>query len=285
MKSIVSYPDRGKYGNPKWRGNCSGHIIRDYFMQFRPKVWADVFLGGGTSQDVHEALLAEGIDNTFFGLDLHSGFNVLKDSFSQRLNGLMADWVWLHPPYDSIIHYSGEVWGKVPHPDDLSRCASYEEFVEKMRLALLNVWEGIARKGRYTVLVGDVRKKGVYRWLSRDISMIAPGRLESIVIKFQHNCVSDSRFYSGDFIPIQHETAVTMIKDGLLVSVLDQTLETSSRLKMLSDANWKAIIGWTLNKLGGEASLSDIYASIITTRPGRRRSGGYRRRSRLFIER
>jgi hypothetical protein len=28
--SIVSYPDRGPDGDPKWRGNTSGRLVRDF---------------------------------------------------------------------------------------------------------------------------------------------------------------------------------------------------------------------------------------------------------------
>lgn len=262
MKSVVSYPDRGPYGKSSWRGNCTGRLIKEFFLQFRPRIWADVFLGGGTSQDVHAELIREGVENTFFGLDLHNGFNILKDSFQEKLNPSQADWVFLHPPYHNVIQYSGNMWGK-PHPDDLSRCASYEDFIMKMRIGMLNIWQGIRRGGRYTLLIGDLRRKGQYFWLSRDLSMIAPGRLESAVIKEQHNCVSDRMDYSGSFIPIIHETALTFIKDeALIISVLDQTLEASRRLKSLSEANWKSLIGWVLARLGGEASLSQIYQCI-----------------------
>lgn len=262
MKSIVSYPDRGPYGKSSWRGNCTGRIIKDFFLQFRPKVWADVFLGGGTSLDVHAELIKEGYSHIFIGLDLHNGFNVLKDSFAERLKPRVADWVFLHPPYHDMVRYSGNMWGK-PHPDDLSRCTSYEDFVMKMRISMLNIWEGISRGGRYTLLIGDLRKKGKYFWLSRDLSVIAPGRIESVVIKEQHNCVSGGQEYTGSFIPILHETAITFIKDeGLIISVLDQTLEASRRLKSLSEATWRSIIGWVLARLGGEASLQQIYDCI-----------------------
>ena len=31
--SVVSYPDRGPWGNSKWRGNASGHLYRELFEQ------------------------------------------------------------------------------------------------------------------------------------------------------------------------------------------------------------------------------------------------------------
>jgi len=47
MQSIVSYKDRGPYGNSSYRGNCTGHIIKDIIQQFypnsKPKKFVEVF--------------------------------------------------------------------------------------------------------------------------------------------------------------------------------------------------------------------------------------------------
>ena len=29
MQSVISYKERGKYGNSNYRGNCSGYVIKD----------------------------------------------------------------------------------------------------------------------------------------------------------------------------------------------------------------------------------------------------------------
>ena len=70
-------------------------------------------VGSGTSMDVAREM---GIQA--FGLDLHSGFNVLRESILSAI-GQPADLVVSHPPYGGMILYSGNVWGS-PHPDDLS---------------------------------------------------------------------------------------------------------------------------------------------------------------------
>ena len=36
MQSIVSYKDRGNFGNSKYRGNCTGYIIKDLIEHFYP---------------------------------------------------------------------------------------------------------------------------------------------------------------------------------------------------------------------------------------------------------
>lgn len=47
MESIISYKERGKYGNALYRGNCSGFIIKDLIKQFytnsMPKKFIEVF--------------------------------------------------------------------------------------------------------------------------------------------------------------------------------------------------------------------------------------------------
>lgn len=50
--SIVSYRNRGPYGNSKYRGNCSGYLIADLLDYYQPKRFVEVFAGGGTGADV-----------------------------------------------------------------------------------------------------------------------------------------------------------------------------------------------------------------------------------------
>ena len=49
MESVVSYMERGQYGNSKYRGNCSGFVIKDLIKQFykgsKPKKFIEVFSG------------------------------------------------------------------------------------------------------------------------------------------------------------------------------------------------------------------------------------------------
>lgn len=267
--SIVSYPNRGNYGRADWRGNCSGRLIKEMLEYHRPEVFVDPACGGQTSDDVVAELRRNGWKLEYFGLDLHSGFNLIKDSLSARIGGERADYVFFHPPYDSIIQYSGSVWGDAPHPDDLSRCAGgYEEFLMKIRVAMQNIYDCLKGNGNYSILIGDVRQNGQYRSIQADLLQIAPGALDGIIIKAQHNCVSDSRNYSGkNFIKIQHEYLLNFRKDRLVFGMLDTTLAVSRRLEALSRANWSATIRTALMQLGGEARLPEIYEVIETTSP------------------
>lgn len=127
--SILSFPDRGPWGNAWYRGNCSGWVYKRIFECLRPLVFTDPMVGSGTSVEVARETGIEA-----HGLDLHSGFNILKHSILEVI-GKPSDLVLSHPPYHNMIVYSGCVWGGEPHPGDLSRCATEEDFLEKLRLA------------------------------------------------------------------------------------------------------------------------------------------------------
>ena len=46
--SILSFPDRGPWGDSKWRGNASGHVYKSIFEQLKPQVFIDPMVGSGT---------------------------------------------------------------------------------------------------------------------------------------------------------------------------------------------------------------------------------------------
>ena len=60
-------------------------------------------VGGGTSVEVAREMRIEA-----HGLDLHSGFNILKRRILDEV-GKPSDLVLLHPPYHNIVVYSGNV--------------------------------------------------------------------------------------------------------------------------------------------------------------------------------
>ena len=178
MRSIVSYPDRGKWGNSRYRGNCTGHIIKDLIQHFypnsKPKRFVEVFSGGGTGLDVAKDL---GITNSVH-LDLNTGWNALRDEIPYG-----SDFVFSHPPYWDIISY-GKQRGNYD-PDDLSNVMSYEEFISKLDRVNAKIYQSLLNGGRHAFLIGDVRKKGKYYSIIKDMTWF--GDLESHIIKAQHN--------------------------------------------------------------------------------------------------
>ncbi len=205
--SVVSYPDRcNRWGDPSYRGNCDGQLFRSLVLQYRPKCIADPMMGSGTTRDV-VAELNERKDAgiRYWGGDLKNGFNLVK----QDLPGSF-DFVWIHPPYWSIIQYSD-------HPDDLSNQYEYEHFHRTLTTCLRRCHDALQPGGRLAVLVGDVRRFGVYTPIVRDVLNLEGtiGRLRSIIIKQQHHCRSDRKVYGRmDDVPIRHEYCVVFQRES-----------------------------------------------------------------------
>lgn len=121
MQSILSYENRGHWGNSSWRGNCSGHIIKDLIEHFKPTKFVEVFSGGNTGHDVCRDLK---ITNSVH-LDLVNGWNAMTDEIPSA-----NDFTFSHPPYWNIIKYEHQR-GQA-HEDDLSNDMSYDEFITKL---------------------------------------------------------------------------------------------------------------------------------------------------------
>lgn len=188
--SILSFPDRGPWGKASWRGNCSGYVYKDLYEKIRPSLVVDPMCGGGTSVDVARDMGIEAV-----GLDLHAGFNILRESILQRV-GKPADLCISHPPYGGCILYSGNVWGEA-HPDDLSRCIDDADFHEKLHVALINQREATMGGGYYATIIGDWRRSGAYTsYQSEILARMPSSELAAVLIKQQHNTVSDGRQYA-----------------------------------------------------------------------------------------
>lgn len=265
MSSILSYEKRGKWGKSDWRGNCSGFIFRDVFESIKPKIFVDPMMGSGTSIEVAEEM---GIDA--YGLDLHNGFNILRNSILEAV-GKEADLVLSHPPYHDMVVYSGAVWGNQPHPDDLSRCESVGDFNEKLHLALLNQREAARPGGFYGMIIGDMRRKGKYHsFQAEQIARLPGDELASVIIKAQHNCWSDNRRYAGMKLPrIMHEYIVLWQKPNVVRSILSSLVIMVSQAQQRLTSTWKVIVKQSLIELGGEADLSRIYEKVAQNAPDR----------------
>ncbi|MDE2027080.1 MAG: hypothetical protein KGJ11_00890 [Candidatus Omnitrophica bacterium] len=256
--SILSFPTRGSWGAASYRGNCSGFVQKSLIEIFRPGYFVDPAEGGGTSRDICRQL---GVKYT--GLDLKSGFNLLKDNLKDKLDG-PADFVFFHPPYGEMITYSGHIWGAA-HPDDLSRSGNCIKFLSRLEFALLNIYDSLKEQGHYSVLIGDMRKNGEYFSWQADIIAMGIGKLRNILIKTQHNCMSDSIQYSGNFIPIMHEYLLIFMKDRHIISFGQMIFEKEQRIARRLAGTWKQIVLQTLKDLGGSATIEET-VSLVTKR-------------------
>lgn len=261
--SIMSFPERGKWGKSSWRGNCSGFVYKQLFEQYRPASFCDPMMGSGTSLEV-----AKEMKVTAFGLDLHSGFNILRDSIVSTI-GKEVDLCFSHPPYGSMIVYSGEVWGD-PHPDDLSRCIDDDDFNEKMHIALMNQRSATKAGGMYGMLIGDLRSKGRYSsYQAEAIARMPADELAAVIIKAQHNCVSDSRSYQLKHPRIAHEYILLWQKPRVIMAFLTDLATMARQNAKRLKSTWKAIVYQAMVQLGGKASLQEIYRVIADGAPDR----------------
>jgi len=201
MTSLVSYPERCPlWGDARYRGNCDGRLFKDLVLRYGAKRVADPMLGSGTTRDVIAGLnrfLPEPVE--YWGSDLREGFNLA----AMDLPGSF-DLVWIHPPYWNIVRYSD-------NPADLSTIETYDEFRHVLANCLRRCARALVPGGRLAVLVGDVRRRGKYTPIVRDVLRLERdlGELRSIIIKAQHHCRSDCVEYASmEDVPIRHEYCV-----------------------------------------------------------------------------
>lgn len=260
--SVVSFPDRGKWGKSSWRGNCSGHVYQELFSRLHPRVFVDPMVGSGTSVEVAKEMGIEA-----YGLDLHSGFNAISESILLAV-GKPADLCVSHPPYGAMILYSGRVWGEA-NPNDLSRCPSDEDFHEKMQLVLMNQRAATVDGGYYGTIIGDWRRNGVYTsYQAEMIARMPKEELAAVMIKTQHNCTSDRRQYGSMKLPfIMHEYVLLWQKKTAPVLVLLDRLAHQQYQRLTG--TWRNIVKSVLVQLGGQSELASIYAEVEKSAPDR----------------
>ncbi len=254
MNSVMSFPNRGPWGDARWRGNSSGHVYRELFEQLKPSTFCDPMVGSGTSCEVAQEM---GIRN--WGLDIHRGFNAIKDSILEAI-GQEVDIVFGHPPYHTMVPYAND-------PDDLSRCSSDEDFLQKMQLVMLNQREATRSGGYYGCLIGDYRRNGQYSSYQAGIICSMPKEeLAAVIIKTQHNCVSDSRQYGRMKLPrILHEYLLLFEKRQAPTLVLLAGLAREQQARLTG--TWKSILQSVMISLGGKATLKDIYEKVSIGAP------------------
>lgn len=176
LTSFMAFPERGSGGNNKWRGNCSPEVVRAilryvleckhyYGKQTQDFTLLDPMSGSGTSQAAAQSL---GVRSLLYDPNPApacgiGGWDALRDEVDDS-----ADLIFLHPPYHNLIPYSGNMWG-TPHKDDLSRCSSYPEFVEKLNYIVQKLFMALRRDGRLAILVGDIRTKGSFYSMQHDL--------------------------------------------------------------------------------------------------------------------
>jgi SAM-dependent methyltransferase len=200
LTSIHATNGRGGYGDARYRGNCSGLLIRDLLCYYRPKRVLDPMCGGGTCPDVCAEL---GIESR--ALDIKRGFDAANSSHFRNLGAF--DFIWLHPPYWRMIHYNED-------PRCLSNAASLEEFLSRLQAVIRNCLGVLSPRGHLAILMGDGKHEGEYLglpfhtlWLAKaeGLWLAAPE-----IIRFSHGASSSTKQYQHAFIPRLHDVCLVL---------------------------------------------------------------------------
>lgn len=272
MDSIISFPSRGKWGNSSYRGNCSGYVQKSLFEQYKTKIVTDPMAGSGTTMDV-----ANDMNIKHHCYDLNSNprngiigsFNAMTDEVPDEARESDL-WFW-HPPYSSVIGipYAGSMWsdkefqkvnGYDPKEFDLGRM-DWPQFTKTLQHITMKFYAAMDTGARMCVLMGDIKRKG--RLYSMLMEMAVPGVLEQIIIKAQHNCVSDNKTYANkNFISIVHEYILVLKKASPYILDFKYPTEVKLDIRDSQSATWSDIIFAVMQKFNYSVSLDQIYNEI-----------------------
>lgn len=268
LTSIASYFARGKYGSNAWRGNCSGLLIKDLLEFYQPGIFGDLAVGSGTSIEVANDM-GYNQSNTVFS-DLNPKYGGI-DISDPDLDFPLMDFIFFHPPYyvfpgSSMPVYSGKgadgkgMWGNEINPHDGSRIADPAEFKKWFDQCNANLFRLLHRGGRLAILMGDSRYKGQYYSMFKNMDIF--GNLEQVIIKEQHNCLTDTLKYSGKFIPIEHEYLVIIKKNGPYIIPISHVSMKKRDLRMSEKSTWANVIAMILEDHGGQMNRHELVAEM-----------------------
>lgn len=261
MQSIVSYKERGIGGNNLYRGNCSPRLIEDLIDFYKVKNISDYMCGFGTTKDVADR---KNIKANVY--DLNQGFDLLNMDVPER-----NEFIFWHPPYHNMIRYADNMYaaseiekkyGICANEVDLSQCRSWEDFIKKLNACMIKQFASLETGGHMAVLMGDLKKQG--KLYSMLLEIAKPGIIENIVIKVQHNCMSNKNQYANEnFIRIQHEYVLLLKKAEDLIYPVQFAVNRIADIRNLESVTWKDVIADIIEKAGGKIELHNIYQQVL----------------------
>lgn len=267
--TILSFPERcNQWGDSHYRGNCSGWIHAFLLWKYQVKKLAELFSGSGTGYDVCKDM---GID--YVGADLNptpvrNGIltvNAITDEVPEEF--MDADFLFMHPPYSNVcrISWAGKAYSDesgLLKKSDLGNM-NWEPFIKVLNSIIMKYYSSMMNGAKMAVLMGDVRRNGRFYSMLTDI--VKPGSLEQVIIKAQHNThseFSNVNYNHKRFVPITHEYIMVIKK--VLPYLIDFQLSIKHQLDIRDScsATWKDVVYAVMQKLGGKATLSEIYQEI-----------------------
>ena len=210
LTSLYHKSFAGPYGDRRYPGNCSGELIKDLLLYFHPRRVLDPMTGSGTCADVCREL---GIECVSF--DLREGRDAC-DRSNFETHG-QFDFIWLHPPYWRMKHYTDD-------ERDLGNCPEFEDFLNRYEMLLLNCVDALEPGGRLAILMGDYSDRDagfvplVYH-TQRLCFGLGLKQKHTQIIRFSHGASSSTKTYRSSFIPGLHDVC-TLVEKSLSTSSL-----------------------------------------------------------------
>ena len=261
--TILSFPERGQWGDPKYRGNCSGWIQAFLIWKYKVEKFAELFAGSGTGYDVAKDMCVRYVGADLNPVPVREGIlnvNAVTDEVPEEFYG--ADMTFMHPPYGAEINipYAGSMYADPT--GELSRSdlgqMPWNQFMKTLNEVVMKYYSAMQAGSRMAILMGDVRRKGFHSMLT---DIVKPGELEQIIIKAQHNCNSYGRTYAArNFVPIEYIMVLKKIAPYLINFQLPREYETD--IRDAKSATWKDVVYAAMTKLGCAATLDAIYGEI-----------------------
>ncbi len=209
LTSLYHNAEPGPYGDRGYPGNCGGNLIRDLLLYFKPQKVFDPLSGSGTCRDVCRELRIDCVSSDIHtGIDACDPSNFFGDSavFQRR----SFDFTWIHPPYWRMKLYAED-------PRDMSRTATFEEFLERYGMLLVNCASVLKPGGILAVLMGDYTDKEtgfvpLTYWTKRLAFDCGLRQHCTDIIRFSHGASSGRKVYRSAFIPGLHDVCTLFQK-------------------------------------------------------------------------
>ena len=199
LTSLFHWASPGPWGDRRYPGNCSGRLIRDLILYFKPKSVFDPMTGSGTCRDVCDEL-----DVLCTSKDIRFGFDACDPKSFEGIGTF--DFCWIHPPYWRMKLYSND-------KRDMSTAPTLSYFIHRYDQLIRNCASVLTPGGKLTILMGDYsdRETGfvpLTYWTKR--LAFAAGLRQSCtdIIRFSHGASSSTKVYTSSFIPGLHDTCM-----------------------------------------------------------------------------
>ncbi len=199
LTSLYHHAEAGAYGDRSYPGNCSGNLIKDLLLYFKPTLTFDPMAGSGTCRDVCDEL---GVP--CMSWDIHQGFDACDPNDFSATNTF--DFIWAHPPYFRQKLYADD-------PRDLSRSPTLEDFLRRYGQFIRNCARALKPDGKLALLMGEYLDKQAgfvpLVFYTKLFALHAGLRQHCTdIIRFSHGASSSRKVYRSSFIPGLHDVCM-----------------------------------------------------------------------------